>query len=48
MRSIEDIERDLLETDALTGDSEGTPDWYVVHPENVAYLIETVLYLANE
>lgn len=37
----EAVER-LLETDALTGNDEGTPSMYFVDPDNLEYLIATV------
>jgi hypothetical protein len=45
--SIERIASDLLETDALTGNHDGTPEWYAVEAENVEYLVRTVLELAG-
>lgn len=40
------IVSDLLLTDALTGNSDGTPGIYTVHADDVEYLVETVLALA--
>jgi hypothetical protein len=45
---IERIASDLLLTDALTGNDEGTPTHYTVHADDVLYLVRTVLDLANE
>lgn len=38
--------RDLLESDALTGNSEGAPDLYTVHADDVPHLVDVVLRAA--
>lgn len=45
---IERIACDLLLTDALTGNDEGTPTHYTVHADDVGYLVRTVLDLAEQ
>lgn len=45
---IERITSELLLTDALTGNDEGTPTHYTVHADDVEYLVRTVLGLAEQ
>lgn len=37
------IADDLVQTDALTPDNEGTPTWFTVEADNVEYLVKTVI-----
>jgi hypothetical protein len=41
------IATDLLETDALTPNTDGTPTHYTVAAENIEYLVQTVLAIAE-
>jgi hypothetical protein len=45
---VERIASDLLLTDALTGNDEGTSTHYTVHADDVPYLVRTVLDLAEQ
>ena len=45
---LQRVEADLLMSDALTGDDEGTPTRYTVHADDVPYLIETVAHFIRE
>lgn len=44
---IERLTEELLLTDALTGNDDGTPSRYSVHSDDVEYLVKTVLELAR-
>jgi hypothetical protein len=44
---IEAVTEALILSDAMTGNSEGTPSTYYVDPENVEYLVKTVLDFAE-
>lgn len=43
---VELVAARLLESDAMTGNHDGTPEYYVVAAENVEYLVHTVLSAA--
>jgi hypothetical protein len=47
---VEAVARDLLDTDAVTANDAETlhPDHYLVHAENVPYLVGTVLSLCTD
>lgn len=44
---VEALAADLLLTDALTSNDEGTPSLYTVHPDDVPHLVRTVLELTD-
>jgi hypothetical protein len=43
------IADELVLTDALSSNrsDDGTPDWYIVEPENLEYLVQTVFKIAG-
>lgn len=43
---IDEIVHDLLDTDLLTANHDGTPEHYIIEAENVEQLVHTVLGLA--
>jgi len=44
--AVEVAARDLLESDAMTGAGGDTPTHYIVDPENVEYLVSTIITAA--
>lgn len=46
-RALEQIAEELTMTDAMTGDNDSYPNTYYVAPENLEYLVQTVLDLSD-
>ena len=46
--SFKRVAEELVLTDALTPNHDGTPEHYIVDAENIEYLIETVAVLIGE